>query len=282
MQSRILEFLETRVDALKHRDKDQDEIRRTGSEIFDERTLMLLYKLLSDGLFDTLEFPISTGKEANVFRGTKGDRFVAVKIYRVATATFKNFGKYIIGDPRFRSIGKDHRGLIGLWAQKEYKNLARLKEAGIRVPEPLACREHVLVMEYIGQPDAAAPMLRDAGLGPEAMERVQHEVLAFFDKSYNRAGLVHGDLSEYNILIDGKKTVFIDLAQAVVLEHPMAQELFERDLKNMAAYFKRRGFPFDWELVRNQVLSRSRRLAAGREKSGKRSGQSRGRRDEEE
>jgi RIO kinase 1 len=282
MQSRILEFLETRVDALKHRDKDQDEMRRTGSEIFDERTLMLLYKLLSDGLFDTLEFPISTGKEANVFRGTKGDRFVAVKIYRVATATFKTFGKYIIGDPRFRSIGKDHRGLISLWAQKEYKNLARLREAGIRVPEPLACREHVLVMEYIGQPDAAAPMLRDAGLGPEALERVQHEVLAFFDKSYNRAGLVHGDLSEYNILIDGKKTVFIDLAQAVVLEHPMAQELFVRDLKNMAAYFRRKGHPFDWELLHNQILSRSRRLAAGREKSGKRSGGNKGRRDEEE
>ena len=282
MQSRIIEFLETRVDALKHRDKDQDEMRRTGSEIFDERTLMLLYKLLSDGLFDTLEFPISTGKEANIFRGTKGDRFVAVKIYRVATATFKNFGKYIIGDPRFRSIGKDHRGLISLWAQKEYKNLARLREAGVRVPEPLACREHVLVMEYIGQPDAAAPMLRDAGLGPDALERVQHEVLTFLDKSYNRAGLVHGDLSEYNILIDGKKTVFIDLAQAVVLEHPMAQELFERDVKNMAAWFKRKGLPFDWQLVHNQILSRSRRLAAGREKSSQRSGGNKGRRDEEE
>jgi RIO kinase 1 len=282
MQSRILEFLETRVDALKHRDKDQDEIRRTGSEIFDERTLMLLYKLLSDGVFDTLEFPISTGKEANVFRGTKGDRFVAVKVYRVATATFKNFGKYIIGDPRFRSIGKDHRGLISLWAQKEYKNLARLREAGIRVPEPLACREHVLVMEYIGQPDAAAPMLRDAGLDRAGLERVQHEVLTFLDKSYNRAGLVHGDLSEYNILIDGKKTVFIDLAQAVVLEHPMAQELLERDVKNMAAWFKRKGLPFDWQLVHNQILSRSRRLAAGREKSGRRSGGKKGHRDEEE
>jgi RIO kinase 1 len=243
---------------------------------------MLLYKLLSDGLFDTLEFPISTGKEANVFRGTKGDRFVAVKIYRVATATFKNFGKYIIGDPRFRSIGKDHRGLISLWAQKEHKNLTRLREAGIRVPEPLACREHILVMEYIGQPDAAAPMLRDAGLDRAGLERVQHEVLSFFDKSYNRAGLVHGDLSEYNILIDGKKTVFIDLAQAVVLEHPMAQELFERDLRNMAAWFRRKGHPFDWEVVHNQILSRARRLSAGREKSKTRSRGGKGSRDEEE
>jgi RIO kinase 1 len=262
MQPRILDFLETRVDALKHRDKDQDEMRRTSSEIFDERTLMLLYKLLSDGVFDTLEFPISTGKEANVFRGTKGDRFVAVKVYRVATATFKSFGKYLVGDPRFRSIGRDHRGLINLWAQKEYKNLARLREAGARVPEPLACRDHILVMEYIGRPDAAAPMLRDSRLGPNGLERVRHDVLSFFDQSYNRAGLVHGDLSEYNILIDGKKTVFIDLAQAVVLEHPMAQELFVRDLRNMSAWFRKKGAPFDWKVVHNQVLSRRRRLAA--------------------
>ncbi len=269
MQAHILEFLETRVDALKHRDKDRTEIRRTSSEIFDEHTLMLLYKLLSDGAFDTLEFPISTGKEANIFRGTKGDRFVAVKIYRVATATFKTFGKYIIGDPRFRSIGKDHRSLISLWAKKEYKNLTRLTEAGIRVPRPIVCRDNVLVMEYIGQPDAAAPMLRDAGLDPKGIERVRQEVLNFFDQSYNRAGLVHGDLSEYNILIDGKKTVFIDMAQAVVLEHPMAQELFVRDLKNMAAWFRKKGQPFDWEVVHDQVISRRKRLAAANMKPGR-------------
>ncbi|MBM4247967.1 MAG: serine protein kinase RIO [Euryarchaeota archaeon] len=281
MQSRVLDFLETRVDALKHRDKDQDEMRRTGSEIFDERTLMVLYKLLSTGVFDTLEFPISTGKEANIFRGTKGDRFVAVKIYRVATATFKSFGKYIIGDPRFRSIGRDHRGLIGLWAQKEYKNLLRLGEAGVRVPEPITCREHVLVMEYIGQPDAAAPMLRDAGLDRAGLERVRHEVLAFFDRSHNRAGLVHGDLSEYNILVDRGRTVFIDLAQAVVLEHPMAAELLVRDLHNMAAWFGRKGLPFDWKVVHNQVLSRSRRLVSDRSKARRRTRRA-GRRCEEE
>lgn len=282
MQSRVLDFLETRVDALKHRDKDQDEMRRTGSEIFDERTLMVLYKLLSSGVFDTLEFPILTGKEANTFRGTKGDRFVAVKIYRVATATFKSFGKYIIGDPRFRSIGRDHRGLINLWAQKEYKNLARMREAGVRVPEPLACREHVLVMEYIGRPDAAALMLRDAGLDRAGLERVRQEVLTFFDRSYNRAGLVHGDLSEYNILIDGKRTVFIDLAQAVVLEHPMAPELFVRDLRNMAAWFGKKGLAFDWKVVQNQVLSRRRRLLAERTKPARRMRRAGRRRDEEE
>lgn len=258
MNTKIYEFLENRVDLLKHKDRDKTAERRTGSEIFDESSLMLLYKLMSEGVFDTLEFPISTGKEANVFRGTKGDRFVAVKIFRVATSTFRNFNMYIVGDPRFKNAGRDHRGLIYTWARKEQKNLSRLLEAGVRVPEPLACRGNILVMEYIGQPDAAAPMLRDARLGPKALARVRHTLLDYMDLCYNRAGLVHGDMSEYNVLIDGRKTVLIDVGQAVVLEHPMAQELFVRDLQNLAAYFKRQGKGFDWKAVHSQIVSRKK------------------------
>jgi RIO kinase 1 len=258
MNTRIYEFLEKRVDLLKHKDHDRTAERRTGSEIFDESTLMLLYKLLGEGHFDTLEFPISTGKEANIFRGTKGDRFVAVKIFRVATSTFHNFNMYIAGDPRFKNAGRDHRSLIYTWARKEQKNLARMREAGIRVPEPLACRGNVLVMEYIGKPDSAAPMLRDAALGPKALARVKRTLLEFLDLCYNRAGLVHGDLSEYNVLINGQDTVLIDVGQAVVLEHPMAQELFVRDLQNIAAYFKRQGQGFDWMAVHGQIISRKK------------------------
>jgi len=258
MNTHIYEFLEKRVDLLKHKDRDRTAERRTGSEIFDQSALMLLYKLLSEGVFDTLEFPISTGKEANIFRGTKGDRFVAVKIFRVATSTFRNFNKYIIGDPRFKNVGRDHRGIISTWARKEQKNLARMRDVGIRVPEPLACRGNILVMEYIGKPDRAAPMLRDAGLGPKGLARVQRDVLDYLDLLYNRAGLVHGDLSEYNILINGRDTVLIDVGQSVVLEHPMAQELFVRDMQNIAAYFKKQGLGFDWEAVHSQIISQKR------------------------
>jgi RIO kinase 1 len=255
MNTRILEFLEKRVDLLKHKDHDRTAERRTASEIFDESSLMLLYKLLSEGHFDTLEFPISTGKEANVFRGTKGDRFVAVKIFRVATSTFRNFNMYIVGDPRFKNTGRDHRSLIYTWARKEHKNLTRMREAGIRVPEPLACRGNVLVMEYIGEPDRAAPMLRDAKLGLEELVHIRHSILEYMDLCYNRAGLVHGDLSEYNVLIKNHEAVLIDVGQAVVLEHPMAQELFVRDLKTIGTYFKRKGAGFDWEAVHHQIIS---------------------------
>jgi len=259
MDPQAYRFLETRVDLLKHKDHDRTEERRTSSEIFDESTLMVLYKLLSEGIFDTLEFPISTGKEANVFRGTKGDRFVAVKLFRVATSTFRNYSMYIVGDPRFRNTGRDHRSLIYTWARKEFKNLARMAESGIRVPSPIECRSNVLVMEYIGTPGRAAPMLRDVPLGPKALAGVQQTLLDYMDLCYNRAGLVHGDLSEYNVLIRGKsEPVLIDVGQAVMLEHPMAPELFIRDLKNLAAYFKRKGLGFDWMAVHDRITSKKK------------------------
>ncbi|MEM4729596.1 MAG: serine protein kinase RIO [Thermoplasmata archaeon] len=253
MRQKILDFLESRIDALKHKDKDKDEMRKTASEIFNESTLNTLYRMLSGGVFDTLEFPISTGKEANVFRGTKGEGFVAVKIFRVATATFHSLSKYIVGDPRFKGIARDRRALISTWARKEFKNLERMRKAGVRVPEPIGCKDNVLVMEYIGSEERAAPMLRELEPEPEELKKIRDDVVDFLRLAYTRARLVHGDLSEYNILIHNGETVVIDLGQAVVLEHPMAQELLTRDLKNIALYFTRRGLPLDWKALRSEL-----------------------------
>ena len=84
--------------------------RKTLDEVFDKPTLHSLEKLISDGVIDILDFPISTGKEGNVFRGMTPDKnYVAVKIYRVSTLTFKHISNYIIGDPRFKSIHKNRR-----------------------------------------------------------------------------------------------------------------------------------------------------------------------------
>jgi len=84
--------------------------RKTLDEIFDRSTLLTLGKLISDRLIDTLDFPISTGKEANIFRAiTPENKFVALKIYRTSTSTFKHVSKYIVGDPRFKLSNKNRR-----------------------------------------------------------------------------------------------------------------------------------------------------------------------------
>ncbi len=221
--------------------------RRTEGEVFDHQTLMTLHKLLSHGTLRSLDFPISTGKEANVFRGTTPTGgHVAVKIYRINTATFKHVLKYIQGDERFEGVTGDKKALVFAWAQKEFRNLHRLRDAGIRVPEPIKVLNNVLVTEFLGADGKAWPKLKDLG----RIERAQatkfwESIRDDYVNAYNKAKLVHADLSEYNILVenfeDPKKARLriIDVGQAVLKNHPMAWEFLARDAKNLTSFFKR-------------------------------------------
>ena len=101
-----------------------DEDRRVGSEVFDRLTLETLYKLAKMGYINQLQGAISTGKEANVFKGIDDEgNFVAVKIYRVGTSDFKKMQYYIQGDPRFNVRTSNKRQLINTWVTKELRNL---------------------------------------------------------------------------------------------------------------------------------------------------------------
>jgi RIO kinase 1 len=98
-------------------------------------------------------------------------------------------------------------------------------------------------MEYIGDETAPAPELRDVQL--ENPEEIARKILDYAKLSYQKAGLVHGDLSEFNVLMFKGEPVIIDVGQAVLLEHPMAKELLERDVKNIARYFRKLGVKLD-------------------------------------
>ncbi len=222
--------------------------RKTEGEVFDRQTLLILHKLLTHGVLRSLDFPVSTGKEANVFRGTTpGGGYVAVKIFRVNTSTFKHVLKYIQGDERFDGISGDKRGLVLAWTQKEFRNLIRLAEVGIPVPEPLKAIGNVLVTEYVGIAEGAWPTLKAVGDLDDA-QAIWEQVSRDYVKAYNEADLIHADFSEYNIMLEGaggpvdkQRARFIDVGQAVLKNHPMAQEFLDRDLKNITAYFRRQG-----------------------------------------
>ena len=230
---------ERKIDSLKIKDKGAGD-RKTYDEVFDRNTLSVLYRMLSSGVIRALDFPISTGKEGNIFRasGEKGE-LLAVKIYRTSTSTYKNFTKYITGDPRFRNVPKDRREIIYLWAQKEYKNLSRMLKAGVAVPEPKKQVKNVLVMDYIGSQECPAPMLKDVLI--KKPKKGFDTVLKMMKDLYIEAKLVHGDLSEYNILVEDGNLFFIDVGQSVVLDHPMADELLRRDVTNISKYFRKLG-----------------------------------------
>ncbi len=221
--------------------------RRTEGEVFDHHTLMTLHKMLLHGVLKSLDFPVSTGKEANVFRGTTPTGgLVAVKIYRVNTSTFKHVLQYIQGDERFENVKGDKRALVHAWAQKEFRNLARMREAGLDVPEPIRVLNNVLVTEYIGDEESACPKLKDLGrLDLHQAERFWQKLRDDYATLYNEAGLVHADLSEYNILVEDADDLeaanprIIDVGQAVLRTHPMGWEFLARDAKNLTGFFKR-------------------------------------------
>ena len=226
--------------------------RKTYDEVFDQATLMIIYKLITDDIIKSVDYPISTGKEANVFKGTTpAGEDVALKIYRLATSTFKNLIRYIDGDPRFVNIRRDHRNLIYSWAKKEYRNLQRMVEIGLIVPKPIVQRKNILIMEFIGDEGISAPELRNVRITRPATKF--KNIIKQVTRLYSDAELVHGDLSEYNILVRGNDLVLIDVGQSVLTDHPMAKELLTNDIKNISNFFQRH---YDIKVDPNKILNR--------------------------
>ena len=208
---------------------------KTMHGVFDNFTERALFKLISQGYFDGLQSPVSIGKEANIFSAVKGDSKVIIKIYRLENCDFNKMYDYIRTDPRFQGIKKSRRKVILAWAQREFRNLILAREAGVKVPKPITFKNNILILEFIGHNDVA-PKLKDAF--PDNKEKFFEKVIGYVKKLYD-AGLVHGDLSEFNILNHDEKPVFIDMSQCTSLETPNSDELFERDVRNVCRFFKK-------------------------------------------
>jgi RIO kinase 1 len=125
-----------------------------------------------------------------------------------------------------------------VWAQKEFKNLRRAQEAKVNVPEPLAVQKNVLIMEFVGKNGTRAPLLRETTLNDP--KKVFRLLLTYLKRLYQKADLVHADLSEYNIMIWKGRPVIFDVAQSVLTKHPMADRFLRRDIENLHKYFKRK------------------------------------------
>ena len=215
--------------------KKGQEAFKIYAEVFDRSTLLTLYSLMSQGHIDEVHGSISTGKEANVFYGLDPtQREIAIKIYRIATASFRTKWSYLTSDPRYRHVAKNPRKVVFLWAQREFSTLKSLF-GKIDLPEPIAVNKNVVVMEFQGKDGLAYPLLKD--VGPRDPEEDFKTVIDAVKTMYSE-GLVHADLSEYNILTYNK-LYFIDFAQATIADDPRAEEFLRRDLENVHRYFSR-------------------------------------------
>lgn len=229
-------FIERELEKIRFKEKGVED-RKVLDQVFDKETLLAIYKMMTDGIIETVECPISTGKEGNVFLCKKvNGGYVALKIYRIVTATFRRISKYIQGDPRFEGLSGNYRKIIFAWASKEFRNLQRFSEAGVRVPLPIKFHKNLLVMEYIGTERAPAPLMKDVAL--EDPEKIYHLIVEYMRLAFQKAELVHGDLSEYNVLIYEGDPVIIDCGQAMVTDHPNALDYLRRDITNINEYFR--------------------------------------------
>ncbi len=206
--------------------------------VFDQSTLRALFKLSSQGFFDEIESPISIGKESNVFTVLKGKERRVVKIYRTA-ANFKKMYDYMKPDPRFAHVKGSKLTVIYAWARKEYRNLLKAREKGVKVPTPYAVYKNVLVMEYID----GKKLLHDRPKEPKKFyEKLIKEV-----KKLKTAKLVHTDISEYNVINFKEKPVLIDFSHGIDMKYPNVKRLLRRDVKNMVRYFRKLGLKLDEE-----------------------------------
>ena len=239
LNSNIDNLEKGKLDNKRIKNIDQTKKRAVIESVFDERTVFLLNKLLRNGPLERIEGIISAGKEANVYLAYDHDsKEVAVKIYKIDSNTSKWMRNYIIGDPRFKKIPQNISKVIFLWASKEFKNLKRAYKVGLSVPEPLFIKNNILGMEYIGFESIPAPKLKDIK-NPKVPFELFNEILIFIKNLYQKAKLVHGDLSEFNILYHNQKPVVIDISQAVSIQHPKAEIYLVRDIKNVFNFFKK-------------------------------------------
>ncbi len=204
--------------------------------------------LVDDGLIDNVLQRLKSGKEADVYTVLCGDKVQCAKVYKEASQrSFKQAVQYQEGRKvrNSRSARAMQKGSKfgrkqqeDVWHTAEVDALFRLAKAGVRVPEPYMCLDGVLLMELVTDADGAvAPRLSDIMLS-------EQEALADFDTMIRNivrmlcAGIVHGDLSEFNILQDAQGPVIIDLPQAVdAAANNHAESMFARDVNNITAYY---------------------------------------------
>jgi len=212
------------------------------------KTPKRLAGLVEEGLVDEVLGQLMSGKEATVYVVRCGEKICCAKVYKDANQrSFRKNANYQEGrkvknSRQARAMAKGSR--YGrqmeeeVWQNAEVDALFRLAAAGVRVPQPHICSEGVLLMDLVVDADGhAAPRLNDVVMS-EALALEYHAMLVGQVVRMLCAGIIHGDLSEYNILVGADGPVIIDLPQAIdAAGNSNAAEMLERDVINLRSYF---------------------------------------------
>ncbi len=202
--------------------------------VFDNFTIETIKRLITSHYIDKLGEIIAVGKEADVYIAYKENKPLALKIYRINNSNFNKMKDYFKRDPRFKGTVRSKRKLILKWVEKEFRNLLRAHKGGINVPTPIIQKNNLILMEYI-----KGFRLKDIDIeDPENMfKTIINEIEAL-----KEVGLIHGDMSEFNILVEDHIPYIIDFGQAVYCRNEedleLNRDLYERDIKSIKRFFK--------------------------------------------
>ncbi|VDK22979.1 unnamed protein product [Anisakis simplex] len=235
--------------------KDRADRATVEQVVLDPRTRLILFRMLQRGVFTTMEGCISTGKEANVYHAIKftdnnkdnggcdNEQSLAVKVYKTSILTFKDRERYVADEFRYRHgyCKRNPRKMVATWAEKEMRNLMRMKQADLPVPKPHLLKGHVLVMDFIGKDGWPAPLLKNAELSESKADELYVKVVGYMRTMYRECRLVHADLSEYNMILNGDQLYIIDVSQSVEHDHPHSLEFLRSDCSNVTKFFRSRG-----------------------------------------
>ncbi len=248
--------------------KRRKEDFQTINAVIDQNASKILSSLQSKGILNEITGTIASGKEAGVFLaslGSKGEILyqnmsitspIVVKIFRTSTLNFKKIQTYISGDIRFRKYSKKTRSFIKLWVEKEFRNLSRCISVGINAPKPILVKNNVLLMELIGIDGIPSPLLKS--VPHKASISTLETLIQQVTLMYQKAGLVHADLSPYNIIMKDVTPYMIDMSQSVLISHPKAEEFLKRDISNILTYFNKLNISTpELESVYRKIVSKS-------------------------
>lgn len=212
------------------------------------KTPKRIQPLVDDGLVDKVLRQLMSGKEATVYVVQCGDFIRCAKVYKEASkrsfkqAVLYNEGRKVRNGRRARAMQKNSKfgreQQENIWQNAEVDALYKLADAGVRVPQPYGCFEGVLLMDLITDEEGfAAPRLNDVSMSEEQALEDHLEIMNYIVRMLN-VGIVHGDLSEFNVLVDEWGPVIIDLPQAVdAAANNNAKRMLLRDVDNMTRYY---------------------------------------------
>lgn len=206
--------------------------------------LLIAYKI------EKLNGVIGHGKESTVLHATGLDhrdmpnQEVAIKIFKsdsnMAFKTRNTYNKSKCPSYKFDKP-KSKNDSLNKWAERGFKNLKVMRKAGIDCPDAISLKKHVLVMTFLGSDARPSPKLREIKLEGEQLLASYEQVVNIMERMYQTCDLIHGDLSEYNLLWHNEKIFVIDVSQSMFTSHPNANGFLFRDCKNITDFYKKSG-----------------------------------------